>query len=357
MATVEISGVTKKYGAVSAVSETNLTIPQGSFFSLLGPSGSGKTTLLRLVAGFLRPNSGTIKIGNTVVNDVPPHRRNIGMVFQQYALFPHRTVLDNVAFGLEMQGCEKSERLERARQALEMVRMAGREGAYPRELSGGQQQRVAIARSVAVRPAVWLLDEPLSALDRKLRIEMQSELRALQRHLGVTAIYVTHDQEEALAMSDAIAIFRDGKIAQQGTARDLYEKPANTFVADFLGSANLLDGIFKSTPSGTCVEIEGMQFPATAGEGFRSGQEVRLAIRPERIELVDPRAGKVRSSLPVVIDRVIYLGSDSRLILSTSGGLKLTARVTSGGQLDSELLEGRTIKVAWKAEDATIVEK
>lgn len=357
MATVEISGVTKKYGTVSAVSETNLTIPEGSFFSLLGPSGSGKTTLLRLVAGFLRPNSGTIKIGNTVVNDVPPHKRNIGMVFQQYALFPHRTVLDNVAFGLEMRGCEKSERLERARQALEMVRMAGREGAFPRELSGGQQQRVAIARSVAVRPAVWLLDEPLSALDRKLRIEMQSELRSLQRHLGVTAIYVTHDQEEALAMSDAIAIFRDGQIAQQGSARDLYEKPANTFVADFLGSANLIDGIFKPTPSGTYVEIEGMQFPATSREGLKPGQEVRLAIRPERIDLVDPQRDKGDDSLPVVIDRIIYLGSDSRLILSTNSGLTIVARVTSGSQLNNKLSEGTIVNVAWKAEDATIVEK
>jgi len=356
MATVEISGVTKKYGAVSAVSETDLIIPQGSFFSLLGPSGSGKTTLLRLVAGFLRPNTGTIKIGDVIVNDVPPYKRDIGMVFQQYALFPHRTVLDNVAFGLEMRGCEKTERLERARQALEMVQMAGREGAYPRELSGGQQQRVAIARSVAVRPAVWLLDEPLSALDRKLRIEMQSELRALQRRLGVTAIYVTHDQEEALAMSDSIAIFRDGKIAQKGTARELYERPGNTFVADFLGSANLLDGIYRSGQSEAYIDIEGVQIPASVRSGISTNQKIRLAIRPERIELIDPRVHDSRSSLPTVIERIVYLGSDLRLILSTRGGITLAARVASGSHICNELSEGGTINVTWRAEDANIVE-
>ncbi|MFU0507917.1 ABC transporter ATP-binding protein [Pseudaminobacter sp. NGMCC 1.201702] len=355
MATVEVSNVSKKYASTWAVSQANLVIPEGSFFSLLGPSGSGKTTLLRLIAGFLRPDSGVIKIGGAVVNDVPPHRRDIGMVFQQYALFPHRTVLDNVAFGLEMRGCGKAERFERARQALEMVQMAGRENAYPKELSGGQQQRVAIARSVAVRPAVWLLDEPLSALDRKLRVEMQSELRSLQRQLGVTTIYVTHDQEEALSMSDAIAIFRDGCIAQQGTARDLYEQPANAFVADFLGSANLLEGIFTKSTAGMCVEIEGVHLPVASNQPFAIGDKIRLAVRPERLEFAELSSAK-GWGLPAVVESITYLGSDSRFVLRTRRGTRLVARAASRSHLGSGgLTEGSEINVSWKPEETAIV--
>ncbi|MBB6309894.1 ABC transporter ATP-binding protein [Xanthobacter tagetidis] len=350
MASVEIAGVSKQYAGAWAVDRVSITVPDGSFFSLLGPSGSGKTTLLRLVAGFLRPDAGTVRIGPAIVNEVPPHKRDIGMVFQQYALFPHQTVLDNVAFGLEMRGMGRKAREAKAREALEMVRMAGRERAYPKELSGGQQQRIAIARSIAARPAVWLLDEPLSALDRKLRIEMQSELRSLQKLLGITTIYVTHDQEEALAMSDGIAIFRDGRIAQQGSAEDLYERPADGFVADFLGSANLIEGVVARGPQGLHVVAEGEAFRPSADHILRENERVHLAIRPERLDLSG--APGAAQGLPARVESVLYLGSDLRVVLRTRGGALLVARAPSRG---TALAEGAEVFAAFKPEDAAIV--
>ncbi|WP_454917719.1 ABC transporter ATP-binding protein [Xanthobacter sediminis] len=353
MAIVEISGVSKQYGNAWAVDRVSLTVADGAFFALLGPSGSGKTTLLRLIAGFLTPEAGVVRIGGAVMNHVPPHKRNIGMVFQQYALFPHRTVLGNVAFGLEMRGMGRKEREARAREALGMVRMAGRERAYPSELSGGQQQRVAIARSIAARPAVWLLDEPLSALDRKLRIDMQSELRALQKLLGITTVYVTHDQEEALAMSDGIAIFRDGRIAQQGTARDLYETPADSFVADFLGSANLIEGAVEKAPGGLCMMIEGAAFPMPAGRHLDAGDAVRLAIRPERLDIL-PAPPAEAVGVPATVESIVYLGSDLRVVLRTRQGGRLIARAPGRGLVPG-LAEGAEIFAAWKPEDAVVV--
>ncbi|MFG1424855.1 ABC transporter ATP-binding protein [Roseixanthobacter glucoisosaccharinicivorans] len=354
MAIVEVSNISKQYNKSWAVDRTSLTIADGSFFSLLGPSGSGKTTLLRLIAGFLQPDSGEIRIGGQTVNQVPPHKRNIGMVFQQYALFPHRTVLDNVAFGLEMRGMRREERERLAREALEMVRMSGREKAFPRELSGGQQQRIAIARSIAARPAVWLLDEPLSALDRKLRVEMQSELRSLQQLLGITTIYVTHDQEEALAMSDGIAIFRDGRIAQQGTPLELYERPVDTFVADFLGSANLLDGTAARAPQGWCVEIEGMRFPLARDANVSDRERVRLAIRPERLDLLRWDGHAAGAGLPASVESLVYLGSDLRVQLRTRGGSQLIARAPSRSDLAS-LEVGHEILAVWRPEEAVVV--
>jgi spermidine/putrescine ABC transporter ATP-binding subunit len=354
MATVELRNVHKQYNTTWAVDRATLTIPAGSFFSLLGPSGSGKTTLLRLVAGFLKPDIGDIYIGGMLVNDVPPHRRNIGMVFQQYALFPHRTVLENVAFGLEMKKCGREERRRRAGEALEMVQMRGRESAFPRELSGGQQQRVAIARSIAARPSVWLLDEPLSALDRKLRVEMQTELRSLQRLLGITTIYVTHDQEEALAMSDEIAIFRDGRIAQHGSPQQLYNRPLDSFVADFLGSANLFDGTLLKTKTGWSVDVEGHQLPISSNFGAGNGGTVRIAVRPERIEVIPQASSGNARGLPCVVETLTYLGSDQRLILRTSAGnrivVKLPTRVDMGAHA-----AGDAIMACWGPEEAVVV--
>jgi spermidine/putrescine ABC transporter ATP-binding subunit len=354
MATVELSNIHKQYNKTWAVDRASLTIPAGSFFSLLGPSGSGKTTLLRLIAGFLKPDIGEIRIGGALVNDVPPHKRNIGMVFQQYALFPHRSVLDNVSFGLEMRKCPRDERHRLAREALDMVQMKGRESSYPRELSGGQQQRVAIARSIAARPTVWLLDEPLSALDRKLRVEMQTELRSLQRLLGITTIYVTHDQEEALAMSDQIAIFRDGKIAQQGSPQELYDRPSDSFVADFLGSANLLDGVMLNTSGNWSIGIEGKQLPITNSYNAQAGTSVRVAVRPERIEIERPGDDMHSHGLPTVVESVVYLGSDQRLVLRTTGGIRLVAkRPTRNGP--QELAVGNKVLAFWKSEEAVVV--
>jgi spermidine/putrescine ABC transporter ATP-binding subunit len=354
MATVELSDVSKQYGTTKAVDRSTITIPEGSFFSLLGPSGSGKTTLLRLIAGFLRPDTGTIRIGGHVVNDVPPHMRNIGMVFQQYALFPHRTVLENVAFGLQMRGIERAERDRRAKETLEMVRMAGREKSYPHELSGGQQQRIAIARSIAVQPSVWLLDEPLSALDRKLRVEMQTELRSLQRLLGITTVYVTHDQEEALAMSDGIAIFRDGRIAQRGSAQELYERPADSFVAEFLGSANLLDGSVVRSGLGWGVEIDGINFPVESASGFGEGDRVRLAIRPERLSLQCSTGGHTGEGLPATVQSVVYLGSHLRVLLRTGSGRTIVARAPSRSNL-ADLQEGAGVFATWLPDEAVLV--
>lgn len=352
MATVQLDDVTKSFGSAVAVDKASLLVPNGTFFSLLGPSGSGKTTLLRLVAGFLRPDSGIIRIGERRVNDVPPHKRNIGMVFQSYALFPHRTVLDNVGFGLEMRGQPREEVVRRAREALEMVRLGARETAMPRELSGGQQQRVAIARSIAARPAVWLLDEPLSALDRKLRVEMQVELRTLQRQLGITALYVTHDQEEALAMSDRIAIFRDGRIAQQGTPRDLYDKPTDAFVAEFLGSANLLDAVVSRTAGGCAAVIEGCRVPL-AQTDLPDGQATRLAIRPERLRVATSGEG---GGVQATVQTLVYLGSDLRVVMATQAGVSLVARLPSSGEAGAAgLQEGSVVFATWRPEEAVLV--
>lgn len=354
MATVELSDVSKRYGTAKAVDSSSITVPEGSFFSLLGPSGSGKTTLLRLIAGFVHPDTGTIRIGGEIVNGVPPHKRNIGMVFQHYALFPHRTALENAAFGLEMRGVGRRERERRARETLAMVRMEGRENSYPRELSGGQQQRIAIARSIAMRPSVWLLDEPLSALDRKLRVEMQSELRSLQRLLGITTVYVTHDQEEALSMSDAIAIFREGRIAQRGTAKELYERPANSFVAEFLGSANLLEGDIVRCESGWGIRIGGVPFPIETTAGFGEGDRVRLAIRPERVSLrCIADCGSARG-LPATVQSIVYLGSHLRVILRTEGGSAMIARAPTQSDR-AELREGANVIAFWHPEEAVIV--
>jgi putative spermidine/putrescine transport system ATP-binding protein len=261
-------------------------------------------------------------------------------------------VLDNVAFGLEMRKCPREERYRLAREALDMVQMKGRETSYPRELSGGQQQRVAIARSIAARPTVWLLDEPLSALDRKLRVEMQTELRSLQRLLGITTIYVTHDQEEALAMSDQIAIFRDGKIAQCGSPQELYDRPSDSFVADFLGSANLLDGVMSNTSGNWSIGIEGEQLPITNSYRAEAGTSVRVAVRPERIEIERP-GGDTRG-LPTIVESVVYLGSDQRLVLRTKGGIRLVAkRPTRNGP--QELAVGNEVLAFWKSGEAVVV--
>jgi putative spermidine/putrescine transport system ATP-binding protein len=240
VAAVSFQNVSRHFGTVRAVDDISLTIAEGEFFAMLGPSGSGKTTCLRLIAGFDQPTSGHIEIFGETAEGVPPYRRNVNTVFQDYALFPHMRVLDNVAYGLMVKGVGKSERQRAAREALALVKLAGMETRRPAELSGGQRQRVALARALVNRPKVLLLDEPLGALDLKLREQMQVELKALQKQLGITFIFVTHDQGEALSMADRVAIFNDGKLVQVGTPRDVYERPETRFVADFVGSSNVL---------------------------------------------------------------------------------------------------------------------
>jgi spermidine/putrescine transport system ATP-binding protein len=290
---IELRDVVKKFitpegNELAAVNHVTMQIKDGEFFSMLGSSGCGKTTSLRMIAGFEWPTEGEVYIGGQAMGHIPPFQRPVNTVFQSYALFQHMTVYENVAFGLEMEGASKGEIKQRVGRALEMVRLTGMDRRYPRQLSGGQQQRVALARAIVKTPKVLLLDEPLGALDLKLRKEMQLELKALQQQLGITFIYVTHDQQEALTMSDRIAVMSLGKVLQMGLAVEIYERPANRFVADFIGESNFLDGKVKSVKGNQAV----VYVPAWEQEltgvvtgKVNVGDEVALSIRPEKIRL------------------------------------------------------------------------
>ncbi|HEV8391264.1 MAG TPA: ABC transporter ATP-binding protein [Dongiaceae bacterium] len=287
MSTVAVTDAVKRYDAVAALDGVTMTFREGEFFGLLGPSGSGKTTLLRAIAGFVSLDRGQVLIDGQDVGGVPVHARNIGMMFQNYALFPHMSVAENVAFGLEVRGRPREEVAERVKAALAMVRLGGLEQRRPKQLSGGQQQRVALARALVTRPKVLLLDEPLGALDKHLRQEMQVELRRIQRQVGITTIFVTHDQEEALTLSDRIAIFDSGRIIQEGAPMAVYERPITKFAAGFLGEANFLQGRVTATePNGlarVALEIGG-EASCKVADG-RIGESVLLALRPEKITL------------------------------------------------------------------------
>ena len=293
---VRLHGVAKTYGPVRAVNEVSLEVFEGEFLTLLGPSGSGKTTMLMLIAGFEQPSHGEIQIRGASVVAQPPHRRDIGMMFQSYALFPHMTVFDNVAFPLRARKTAGHEVEARVREVLEIVRLPNIERRYPRQLSGGQQQRVALARAIAYRPSLLLMDEPLGALDRKLREEMQLELKTIQRELGVTTLYVTHDQQEALALSDRVAIMNHGDLVQIGAPVELYESPADDFVAGFLGDVNLLEGVTRGSDGGITQIGVGPFTVAVQASGLdATGKTVRLAVRPERLRL---EAGPATATAP-----------------------------------------------------------
>ncbi|NYT64509.1 ABC transporter ATP-binding protein [Alcaligenaceae bacterium] len=302
MAAVSIKNLGKTFGKTIAVNDFSLDIGEGELMTFLGPSGCGKTTTLRMIAGFIEPTSGAITVGNADITRQPVHKRGMGMVFQRYALFPHMTVQENVAFGLKMHKVRGDEAQQRIIAALEMVRMSHLQDRYPRELSGGQQQRVAIARALVIRPSVFLLDEPLSNLDAKLRVEVRDDIRLLQRQLGLTTIFVTHDQEEALAISDRMAIMHDGRVQQVGTPKQLYEQPGNPFVAGFLGRMN-----FFSVAS----------HPLHVDHA-KSGT-IQVGVRPERIRLSAGPIDNFANRLPATIESVAYLGDkiDARLRLDT----------------------------------------
>ncbi|NKK59435.1 polyamine ABC transporter ATP-binding protein [Rhizobium leguminosarum bv. viciae] len=314
-APVFIDRIGKAYGSQTAVGAVTLDVPAGEFLSILGPSGSGKTTLLTMIAGFESPSAGRIIIDGRDVTAVSPDRRNIGMVFQRYALFPHLTVAENIAFPLKMRGIRKDPRAERVGRALDLVQLPDYAKRYPHELSGGQQQRVAVARAIVFEPPVLLMDEPLGALDKKLRESMQIEIKQLQRRLGATVIYVTHDQEEALTMSDRIAVMAKGQLAQLGTPADLYCNPQSAFVADFIGKMNFLTGEFLGETAGRQMIRLGddvvIDTPGAA-HGFegsaRIGDRVRLALRPERLGLAARGAGG-QNALPGRIETSVFAGS------------------------------------------------
>ena len=307
---VTLDNLTKFFGDVRAVDDISLVIEPGELFFLLGPSGCGKTTLLRCIAGFYEPEKGTIKIGEKDVTKLPPHERDTGMVFQSYALWPHMTVSENVAFGLEMRDVPADERKQRVADALEMVRMSDRAQYKPNQLSGGQQQRVALARALVIHPQCLLLDEPLSNLDAKLRLEMRTEIRRICKEAGLTAIYVTHDQKEALSIADRMAVLEGGVIQQLGTPRDVYERPKNSFVANFIGETNFIDGelLEKSEDSFRVKTAIGELLGSTKlGDEISKGDKVKVSLRPEVIRLNRPPEG-AKNLFAGEVGNTIYLG-------------------------------------------------
>jgi putative spermidine/putrescine transport system ATP-binding protein len=353
MADVSLRQLSKRYGESFAVRDVSVDIAQGEFVVLLGPSGCGKTTTLRMLAGFVEPTAGTILIGGRNVTATPPWRRNTGLVFQSYALFPHMTVAENVAFGLEMRKLSPAEIAPRVAEALAMVRLEGYAERLPRALSGGQQQRVALARALAIRPDVLLLDEPLSNLDAKLRAEVRVEIRELQQRLGLTTVMVTHDQEEALTMADRLVVMADGEIRQIGSQRDLYERPADRFVADFVGRSNFLegaitDGIFTSQ-GGAVVHL--------GGRGTGLGPAT-FAIRPEQLVLMGlaQEPAKGFNSLKGRIAGTSYLGAAIDVHVIVAGGERIVAQISNRSGADIPAA-GQDVIVSWPATGGLIFER
>jgi len=330
-AALKLSGVRKNYGQVVAVDGVDLEVNDGEFFTLLGPSGSGKTTLLRLIAGFERPDAGRIELEARDITSMPPYLRNTNTVFQDYALFPHMSVAENIGYGLKVRGVSRAAREKRVQRALDMVRLAGLGGRRPNQLSGGQRQRVALARAVVNEPEVLLLDEPLGALDLKLRQEMQIELKQIQQEVGITFVYVTHDQEEALTMSDRMAVMSAGKIEQIGTPVEVYERPSSEFVAGFIGISNVL---------------------------VRDG--VRFVIRPEKIRmLAEGEAAPADTTVePGTVEEVVYVGMSTRYVVHLDRGEQLVAvRQNMDALGDAKKFVGRPVRLAWTQEHTFVLDK
>jgi len=336
---VELRNVSKRFGEVVAVDRVSLQIRDGDFFALLGPSGCGKTTTLRLIAGFETPTEGDLYIQGEPVGDTPPFRRNTNMVFQNYALFPHMSVARNIAFGLEMKRVPKAEIRRRVQEALEMVRLSGLGYRRPAQLSGGQQQRVALARALVNHPAVLLLDEPLGALDLKLRKEMQLELKKLQQQVGITFVYVTHDQSEALTMSNRIAVMHHGQVLQVGSPTDIYEQPNSRFVADFIGESNFLDGRVLERDAEMVTVLVGGEVPVRVAAGPNSllaergllselnpGRTVTLAVRPEKVRLFRERPAGMANCLAGRVEEIVYVGTETQYRLRLEDGSLLAVR-------------------------------
>jgi spermidine/putrescine transport system ATP-binding protein len=350
---VELAGVTKRFGQFVAVDDLTLDIYEGEFFSLLGPSGCGKTTTLRMIAGFEEPTEGGISVAGDPVRGVPPYRRPVNTVFQSYAIFPHLNVFDNVAFGLRRAGVKGEELRGRVIDACEMVQLSGFEKRKPNMLSGGQQQRVALARALINRPKVLLLDEPLGALDLKLRKEMQLYLKDLQHEVGITFIYVTHDQEEALTMSDRIAVMNEGKVQQVADPPTLYERPKNRFVADFIGQTNVFSGTVESVGGGraTLATASGEKVEASTGEAkVGVGQEAHAAVRPEKVRFGDEGDNVVT----VKIHQVVYLGVSTQYIANLPDGEKLVLYQQNTTE-DGHPEIGEEVRVSWDARNCLIL--
>jgi len=329
---VRLVDLVKRFADVTAVAGINLDMPQGEFFSLLGPSGCGKTTTLRLIAGFERPDEGQILLDGVDMAQTPPHKRQVNTVFQNYALFPHLTVADNVAFGLRYKDVSKADAKKRVGEALALVRLEGLEKRRPSQLSGGQQQRVALARALILNPAVLLLDEPLGALDAKLRKALQLELKALQEEVGITFIYVTHDQEEALTMSDRLAVMSNGRVEQIGTPSEVYEEPGTAYVADFLGVSNLMDARVEGRDADGRAKVRLGDFELIAANGDTDTVgDVKMVIRPERVR-IEPQGTVGENRVPGMVERVVYVGSIMQVIVHLAPGQTLQVWVQNQGE-------------------------
>jgi spermidine/putrescine transport system ATP-binding protein len=357
---VELKGVTKRFGDVTAADNVSLEIRRGEFFSLLGPSGCGKTTTLRLVAGFEQPTQGEILINNINVSNKRPYERNVNTVFQSYALFPHLTVSGNIRFGLERKKTPRDQMSKLVEEALDLVQLHQMGDRFPHQLSGGQQQRVALARALVLRPEVLLLDEPLGALDLKLRKAMQIELKSLQEKIGITFIYVTHDQEEALTMSDRIAVMESGRLAQVGTPEEIYERPRTRFVADFIGESNFFSGEIAAVgDNGFSLKTDGgLTVTLPPNQGLSVGQQVQFSVRPEKFR-VDPENATSNWENEFVgqIVNKIYLGDSSHYVIALSPEDNITVflKKERTGQQQISYSVGEKVLVSWHRDDTVIL--
>lgn len=354
---IEIDSVTKRFGTFTAVDAVSLTVREGEFLTLLGPSGCGKTTLLRMLSGFETPDSGAIRIAGADVTALPPYRRNVNQVFQSYALFPHLTVRENITFGLRMQKVPKEEARRRVAEVVGLVALGGFEDRLPHQLSGGQKQRVALARAIVPNPAVLLLDEPLSALDAKLRKQMQVELKRLQKRLGMTFVFVTHDQEEALTMSDRIAVMKEGRIAQLGSATEIYHRPVTAFVADFIGEANLVAAEWLAAENGVAkVRLAGgLELRVRQAAWPDGAARARVSVRPEKLCVSKRPIEGAENLFQATIEEEIFQGAFDHLVLRTEAGTVLSAVVPNESAIMEALHEGDRVWCGLHLDDLVIV--
>jgi spermidine/putrescine transport system ATP-binding protein len=362
-ADIHLEGVTKRFHDVTAVDDLTLSIPRGAFYALLGPSGCGKTTTLRMVGGFEDPTDGRVFLGGDDVTQLPPYKRDVNTVFQSYALFPHLTVERNVSFGLERKKLDKAQVRERVGEALEMVQLAGYGKRKPAQLSGGQQQRVALARALVNRPRALLLDEPLGALDLRLRKQLQLELKRIQQDVGITFVHVTHDQEEAMSMADTIAVMSDGRIEQAGSAADLYERPRTEFVANFLGVSNLVDARLRASQNGhaTVQTHDGATLHVPSDRiGPHGTDAVRIGVRPEKVTLFpgDASVSEGRNVLRGTVMVASFLGVSIQYVIRAAGGEELTVFAQNlDGAEPASLGPGREVQLAWDPQHTFVVAK
>lgn len=356
-ASVSLTDLEKSYGGVPAVARVSFDIQSGEFLTLLGPSGSGKTTTLMMMAGFETPTAGDIAVDGASVVAVPPYRRNLGMVFQNYALFPHLSVAENVGFALKQRGVPKAERARLVGEALELVRLPGYSERYPRQLSGGQQQRVAVARAIVFKPRLLLLDEPLGALDKQLRENLQIEMRRLHAELGITFVLVTHDQEEALTMSDRIAVMNEGKVAQIGRPEDLYDRPCNRFVAGFIGQSNFLSAVVCGVENDSVVtNCGGVLLRAMTSLRPAIGAEVSLTIRPERLRFADSvlEPGSAVNRLAVTVAGAVFAGESCRYVVKGDSGISMVLKEASSAVVRRRAVGERT-EIVWSVADTILL--